>query len=162
MGPLTRVAIWIGAASLAVLAAVAAAEQLRLRLISDDVMVWCDANRALVGLAADTLGILPEDLGARTLNLVGDDPDDQVADLSDLSVLDALRLFRAIGGEVPPQQLEGVGFRTDAGFEDLNVLGPRALDQAGDIVTDWLAELDGGWSHRDARRACLAAEGAFR
>src|SRR5690606_3771747 len=115
------------------------------------------ANRALVALAAQTLELLPSDLESEPLNLSADDPEDNSADLSDLTALSALRLLRAVVQDVPPEQFAGIGYPTRRGFENLNVLGPRAHSTANRIADEWLAGLGAGWDHSDALRACLAA-----
>ena len=152
----------IGVACLAVIAWILAAEEFTRPTMSDGDLVWCDANRALLGLSAETLGLLPEDLVDLPLNVTSDDSDEDLSDLSELSALTALRYLRAVSQEAPPQQFADIGFPTEPGFERFAVLAPRALSGAALIVGEWIGQLDGGWDHPDVSRACTAAAEAFR
>ena len=152
----------IGAVSLAVIAWVLAADEFAQPALGDADRVWCDANRALVGLSAETIGLLPEDLADRSLNLTSDDPDDAFVDLEGLTPLAALRLFRSLVQEAPPQLFADIGYPTESGFEALDILAPRALDQSVLIFDEWIEQLTGGNDHPDAMRACRAAVAAFR
>jgi hypothetical protein len=159
---ITAILALVGVVSLAVLAWAAAADEFAQSGLDDADRVWCDANRALVGLSAETLQILPEDLVDRRVNLASDDPDDAFANLEDLTPLAALRLFRSLVEEAPPQLFSDIGYRTETGFEGLDVLASRAHDQSAGVVDDWISQLASGWDHPDAVRACLAAAAAFR
>lgn len=156
------VLLGVATASLAVLAWSQVLEAPEAAVMGDVEVVWCDANRPLVALAAETLGLLPGDLTNRNVNLQGDDPEDDSVDLTGLSALSALRRFRSVAQDVPPDLFADIGFPTEQEFESWSVLGPRAHGAAIAIVGEWLERLGGGWDHPDASRACLSAAAAFR
>jgi hypothetical protein len=128
----------------------------------DSQLVWCDANLALVSLSAETLDLLSSDLVERSLNVVSDDPEDSFADLAETSSLSTFRRLRSVTRHVPPFSFEDIGWDTEDGFELWSVLGPRSAGGSEGIANDWLEELDEGWEHVDAERACVAAFEAFR
>ena len=164
MGISTKVAVWLVATSLVVLATVALIGLFESRsasteeaLLSDADLVWCDANRSVVALAAQSLGLLPEDLESRLIDVTADDPPEAEADLSEDTSLEILRNLREMAEGTPPQQFADLGYRTPDGFEKLYILGPRAMNAASNITSDWVDDLDSGWGHRDAVRVCKAA-----
>ena len=172
MGTATKVAIWIGALSLSAIATVQLFDAFsgsdeplnpdETPALLDSQLVWCDANLALVSLSAETLDLLPSDLVDRSLDVVSDDPDDSFADLSEKSALSAFRQMRSVAQNVPPRFFGGIGWDTEDGFEQWSVLGPRSEGGSEGIAEDWLDELDEGWEHVNAEKACVAAFEAFR
>lgn len=111
------VLLGVATASLAVLAWSQVLEAPEAAVMGDVEVVWCDANRPLVALAAETLGLLPGDLTNRNVNLQGDDPEDDSVDLTGLSALSALRRFRSVAQDVPPDLFADIGFPTEQEFE---------------------------------------------
>ena len=159
-----RVAAWMASLSLVVLAAAT----VRLAIDSqrsEDIhsltaheLVWCDANRAMVALAAGTLGLLPDEVLTQELNF------SSRVDTSEEPVT-ALVAFRALREEflhTPPAQGEGLEYVSGDNREVLTLMGVRSTSQVSRIVDDWVGGLDGGWRHVDARSACAAAYEAFR
>ena len=168
----TKVAIWIGSASLVLVAVLGLAtfsatdvpfvvEQDGEPILADAALVWCDANRALVGLAAQTLDLLPSDLEDRPLDIVSDDPADNFSNLEGTSSLDTFRQPRSVAQDVPPEFLSDFGWSTEDGFETLSLMGLRSQSGAAFVTTEWISGFEGRWDHRDALRACGAAWGAF-
>ena len=130
--------------------------------LADEALVWCHGNLALVGLAANAIGVLPEEEASKPLNLLLDDPEDQTADLSDFTAVESLALFRSVAAEAPASGFGSIGYTTDEGFEKLAVLGSRAVAQVAALTTNWIEDLPEQWEHPDAVRACSAAFDAFR
>ena len=163
MGGSAKLALWVIALSLVVLAAEAVYDRVEETRVATDVRtVWCDGNRSIIALAAETLGLLPEDLESRLIDLVGDDPSDQTVDLTDRTTLGLFRLFRDLVAQSPPIAFGDLGFPTEGNFEAIDVLGARALSGAARITSDWIEELDDGWNDPSVDRACAAAFGAYR
>ena len=160
----TSIAVWIGVSSVAILAAISAYQLFtsisESEELTDKELVWCDANRSLVALAAESLGLLPDDLAERPVDVVGDDVD-PIADLSDDTALDIYRQLRELSAEAPPQQFGDIGFPTEEEFETAAILGARSAADASSITSRWLDDLDDGWNHVDAQQSCAAAFAAF-
>lgn len=163
MGIGTRAAVWLAAISLGILATVILIEAVgdstsgEMAVLSDFELVWCDANRSVVALSADTLGLLPEELESRLIDVTADDSPEPEADLSEDTSLEIFRDLREVARETPSQQFGDIGYDTPDGFEKLSVLGPRATVAAMRIMSDWIDDLDSGWEHEDAVRGCRAA-----
>lgn len=161
-----RLAAWLAAIGLLVSAAVDVLElmtepHLPQESLSDSSLTWCDANKSLVASSAHSLGLLPESLADRRINLVASDDPKSTSDLSGSTAISMLRSLTQVAALIPPESMADIGYRTAELFEKLNILGPRAIAQTSLITDDWLSEYEGGWQDANPARACLAAHEAF-
>lgn len=159
--------MWIGALAIALLGGVTVYEAIESRTqsgfdgeLSDAAVVWCDANRALLALSAESLGLLTPELADRPLNVLSDDSDD-FADLTGETSLGMFRSLRRVAQETPPAAFGEIGFPTEPGFEPTNILGPRSEIAAAAIGADWLGRHTERWFAPPVVRACEAAKAAF-